>query len=1555
MSNIYVYPSGYVDGVLLDDSETDFSTAGLVGALFPTSCTFREVRNNERIVTLEHPLDEEGRYKALVKGYILSVRVPVMTVPATSDSIIDITWNGTKTDFPSNPTNGYAFFLQADDEDEDTIDANYYYGAALAYAWRNSSTNVFTLSDTPIIGDPVYIFDSADNIVMYGSVGVVNKSGDTVTSIKIVPNMGGTDSRTFSKSALYDRVVSGAWYKFGTDGSSIIWKGSYSEDPLNPQTNWAYKNTTDGFTYYYANGDWVRLCDSKKSGFVWKYRLKSTTANDKKQRTVYKKKKGGGKLAVLNAGEEVFVIEKDEDENKRWKVRTTRNGEGYMDRTGLELVQGGEYDIRDNWKMIQEVVSPWIVTTQLFRIYKVNKTLDSIKIEAKDVASDSLNNIFASSYAGGLSLDSMLKSLKNDSFSTISDQRPLAQGEVFTKSGYEMINFLTPDGYLVENITKNEYKGKTLTDVMLNEENGICAKYNVIRVTDNYNVYFIKDPGINRGFTIQYGKNMTGVDYEVNDDEIVTAVIPVGKNKKGDPLYLGPQKSKDEKKNYIGWYGNIIWSINKDKFPTKRFYVLDCDAQAKSNSTKEIGYAMDKMRYLAESKIHAANKVTNAQDGDMDEPKITATVEFVNLGDTEEYKQFKNLEKCFLHDYVTIRHPDLGIDITARVTEMEWDCLLDRMNKITLGNIKENEGRAAQYAQHQAERDAYLAGQIGSDAYDQASSKKRVFTDGNPYPPYDIGDLWITADKDLMVCVYSRTEDEEFSSYDWDIATKYTDTGLNWKGTFASVEELIEEYGDPENGWAYRNSTTKKSYYYQNGSWNVVTEDGFNGKNTAIVYLYKRSTTAPSVDWTADVTYSFPQKQITSTVPTGWSKVIPSGTNPLYVTAATAYSENDTDTIGYDEWADPVLLGESGVDGLNSATIILYKRSDSKPTGTAAAPIGSVIYTFSDGSMSGNLNGWSREIPSGSSPCWTIQATAVSTNSTDTIESGEWSDDPAKLVVDGAQGEHGISVVTINLYKRSQTTPSMPTGTLTYSFADGSLTPASALNGWSMAIPASNGYPCFNIQKTVISTESTVAIYSNDWSSPIIAVQDGEDGADGADGQNGNDGVGISNILNYYLATNQSSGVTRATSGWTTAVQQTSIAKKYLWNYEEVTLTNNTKSYTDPAIVGNYAADGTAGRSVESIVEYYAVSASNSTAPSSWYTTPQQMTQAMPYLWNYEVVRYSTGDPEETAKRVIGAYGTSVSGTTQYYYISSTAPSVPTIADPTSLGWTTTQPTYIPGSTDKVYTTIKTTYSTNAFSYSPVSELYSNTKIDTFIVVDNSGNTIFKNSANDASVLLDSVDPSVNLRSGNTVLAKFSTEGIDFGTGDVAIPAFKVIKVYDSVGHLYKYHIGINCTPIDQDFPADLYLPQRVLSMGDIFCDVDPTDLSYSVSSTGNFNMVQDTSLEDIYENSRVEVRTNGQYVEISGIITPKAQIPSGSMQTFIEICEFPQIFCPDREVHVLCHGNTTQQWLLTARTDCKLYFSSYRNGGSFVNCPVGAWLPFKISWFRTSYPSWVE
>lgn len=93
----------------------------------------------------------------------------------------------------------------------------------------------------------------------------------------------------------------------------------------------------------------------------------------------------------------------------------------------------------------------------------------------------------------------------------------------------------------------------------------------------------------------------------------------------------------------------------------------------------------------------------------------------------------------------------------------------------------------------------------------------------------------------------------------------------------------------------------------------------------------------------------------------------------------------------------------------------------------------------------------------------------------------------------------------------------------------------------------------------------------------IAKGEKGDPGKDGATGPRGEKGVSIQSTIPYYLASEQDTGVTSATTGWTTIAQSTSDEKKYLWNYLRFTYTDGTVVETNPVIIGTQGKKGDKG------------------------------------------------------------------------------------------------------------------------------------------------------------------------------------------------------------------------------------------------------------------------------------------------------------------------------------------------------------------------------------------
>ena len=187
-------------------------------------------------------------------------------------------------------------------------------------------------------------------------------------------------------------------------------------------------------------------------------------------------------------------------------------------------------------------------------------------------------------------------------------------------------------------------------------------------------------------------------------------------------------------------------------------------------------------------------------------------------------------------------------------------------------------------------------------------------------------------------------------------------------------------------------------------------------------------------------------------------------------------------------------------------------------------------------------------------------------------------------------------------------------------------------SGWSTTIPTitpTNKY-LWNYEIIKYSDNTT------DVKNPKII---GAYGDKGQTGNTGATGVSVKTITNHYLATASSSSVTKSTSGWTTTVQNVTSTKKYLWNYETVTFSDNSTVETDPMIIGAYGDKGAtgsqgpqglqgeqgpqgvkgdtgnAGQSVTSVTPQFQKHTSNTTAPTGTWSDTCPAYESGKYLW----------------------------------------------------------------------------------------------------------------------------------------------------------------------------------------------------------------------------------------------------------------------------------------------------------------------------------------------------
>ena len=180
---------------------------------------------------------------------------------------------------------------------------------------------------------------------------------------------------------------------------------------------------------------------------------------------------------------------------------------------------------------------------------------------------------------------------------------------------------------------------------------------------DNYRVILNKARGKNRGLVLRYGKNITDLKQEENIANTFTGVCPYWQSTEGQTVIL-PEK--------------VIHSENASNFPFQR------------TITKDFSDKFDNAPTEAQLRAYAQNYVKQSGVG---VPKVSIDVSFVDLAQTEEYKDLFALQEVELCDTIKVEFPELGVSTTEKITKTVYDVLTERYIEIGVGDVRSNLAR----------------------------------------------------------------------------------------------------------------------------------------------------------------------------------------------------------------------------------------------------------------------------------------------------------------------------------------------------------------------------------------------------------------------------------------------------------------------------------------------------------------------------------------------------------------------------------------------------------------------------------------------------------------------------------------------------------------------------------------------------------------------------------------------------------------------------------------------------------------------------------------------
>ena len=186
---------------------------------------------------------------------------------------------------------------------------------------------------------------------------------------------------------------------------------------------------------------------------------------------------------------------------------------------------------------------------------------------------------------------------------------------------------------------------------------------------ENFDVYINDRIGADNGVRVEFGYNLNEIEEDVNIEEVVTRIIPVG--------YDG-----------IMLEGNAQWVdsplINKYTKPKMRVIEFS-DIKVKESSDDEEGFDT-----IEEARAELIKQCNLLFDNGIDKPVINYKIDMINLANTTAYKDFKMLVEVNKGDTVTCYIKHLDIDVKARVIDYERDLITGEYTYIELGNVVSN-------------------------------------------------------------------------------------------------------------------------------------------------------------------------------------------------------------------------------------------------------------------------------------------------------------------------------------------------------------------------------------------------------------------------------------------------------------------------------------------------------------------------------------------------------------------------------------------------------------------------------------------------------------------------------------------------------------------------------------------------------------------------------------------------------------------------------------------------------------------------------------------------
>ena len=230
---------------------------------------------------------------------------------------------------------------------------------------------------------------------------------------------------------------------------------------------------------------------------------------------------------------------------------------------------------------------------------------------------------------------------------------------------------------------------RTLRSVLGAEKDSLAAIFHGEFLWDNFEVKFLANRGRDNNVTILYGKNLTKLDHNTDLSGVYSHLCPFAKIKEGDTIiYLELQEKKIA----------LTTTLSETKVLIKDFSSYFGSGEGKLSPTEA------NLRQVANDFI-LANPTLGIET-----PNITLS--FEQLRGQFGYSNIH--ETINLCDIVTVKYPDLGINIQTKIVKVVYDVLKEKFKSITIGASKASLVDTTVHTQQEADATSQAVTEIPS-------------------------------------------------------------------------------------------------------------------------------------------------------------------------------------------------------------------------------------------------------------------------------------------------------------------------------------------------------------------------------------------------------------------------------------------------------------------------------------------------------------------------------------------------------------------------------------------------------------------------------------------------------------------------------------------------------------------------------------------------------------------------------------------------------------------------------------------------------------------------